>query len=476
MNSVVESLAERARRHPERPALRVGKENYSYGELWLGIRRAATVIQHRGYRYQLLRAEKTAAFVCAYFGAHLAGAVNVLLDPKTPEDGLQRILTSLGKEPHIISELKAQCSQPYPWESLSAAEPADCDFPAADDIADLMFTSGTTGLPKCVPLRHRHILASARNINTFIGNGEKDTELIALPLCHSFGLGRLRCLLISGGTALLVPNFGNERKILKTLALPEVTGFAMVPAAWQYLKRLCGERFFDASSHLRYIEFGSAALPLEDKRLLSTRLPHTRLCMHYGLTEASRSAFMEFHHDAAHLDSVGKASPNTEIIICAPSGETLPTGEIGEICIAGEHVIEQYLAESADQTHYGSYFRTGDLGYTDAEGYICLCGRSKEIINTGGKKVMPQEVEDIICTYPGVKECACIGVPDTAGVLGEVVKAIIVPSSGAEWHEQQLMAYLEGKLEPHKRPAVIERRAEPLPRTDSGKLQRGKLS
>lgn len=474
-NSVVACIAAHAAETPHQLAVSIGGVHYGYGAVWEGIQRAASLIRKRGFRWQLLKAEKRIEFLYAYFGAHLAGATNVLLDPHATEHELEHIFESLRDYPHIAAELKQQAGTDYPWEEIIPEPEADIPFPDPENIADLMFTSGTTGIPKCVPLAHRNILASARNINAYIKNAPGDKEVLALPLCHSFGLGRLRCQLINGGCCIILPNFGNERKIVKALQEEGVVGFAMVPAAWQYLKKLCAEKFFAAAQKLRYIEFGSAALPPEDKELLVNRLPNTRICMHYGLTEASRSAFLEFHADAAHLDTVGKPSPNTNIGIYTPDGHPCPTGEIGEIAICGAHVISGYLNVGQSDSHFGSYFRTGDLGYMDTSGYLHLVGRLKEIINTGGKKVSPQEVEDAICTFPGITECACIGITDPGGILGEIIEAHLVVSEQQEPDLLKLQEYLYTKLEQYKLPAKYCFRYEPLPRTASGKLQRHKV-
>lgn len=359
-------------------------------------------------------------------------------------------------------ELPADCPQEAP-----------CDFPAASAVADYMFTTGTTGGAKCVPLTQGNILASATNINTFIGNGAADRELVALPLCHSFGMGRVRCQLLAGGTSIIIPNFANERKVLKTLQAGGITGFAMVPAAWLYLKNLCAKKLAEAGSGLKYIEFGSAALPVEEKLLLMKLFPNTRLCMHYGLTEASRSAFIEFHAERDHLDTVGRPSPNTDISIFSENGKLRPCGAEGEVCIKGTHVTPGYLNQAREASFHGDYFRTGDCGYLDGDGYLHLSGRLKEIINVGGKKVSPDEVDSKLVLFPGIRECACTAAPDPDGVLGEVVKAHIVLLEGMEPpSDEELRHFLHGKLEAHKIPRLFCFRDEPLPRTASGKLQR----
>lgn len=478
MHSIVQAVARHAAGTPGKPALSIGGQTLTYAELWHGVKCAAAALEPHAGGILLLPAEKRAECIFYYLGAHLTGVANLMVDPKVSEEALAA----------VVGVLEPTCSLPLhtaayrarhvlDWQVDTAEEAPERDFPREGAVADYMFTTGTTGKPKCVPLTQGNILASAANINAFIGNTAEDRELVALPLCHSFGMGRLRCQFLAGGSAVVIPNFANERKVVKMLQGEGVTGFAMVPAAWMYLKNLCEERLAEAGRGLRYIEFGSAALPMEEKRRLMELFPHTRLCMHYGLTEASRSAFIEFHAEHDRLDTVGKASPNTRIAVFGEDGSQLPPGEVGEVCVSGAHVTVGYLNVPHAECFHGPYFRTGDQGYMDADGYLHLSGRIKELINVGGKKVSPDEVDAVLARHPAVKECACVAAPDPDGILGEVVKAWIVPEEGVPRPaDEELAAYLRRNLEAHKVPRIFCYREEPLPRTGSGKLQRGKLA
>ena len=344
-------------------------------------------------------------------------------------------------------------------------------FPKSEDIADILFTTGTTGLPKGVPLTFNNEAAAARNINQFIGNTNDDIELLALPISHSFGLGRLRCCLSIGATIIILGSFANVKKLYRVLEEENVTGFTMVPASWRYLNKFSGDKLQEYASQLRYIEMGSAYFSSDEKQHLASLLPKTRVCMHYGLTEASRSAFLEFHQDAAHLDSVGKPSPNTEIDIFDEHGQILPPNSEGELCIKGGHVMQGYMNNSTADDFFNGYFRTGDWGYKDAEGYIYLKSRKKELINVGGKKVSPIEVEEELMKINGIIDCACVGTPDPKGILGDVVKAFIVRDSQSEITFEEIAAQLQGRLEGYKLPALYQWTDE-IPKTQNGKIQR----
>ena len=239
---------------------------------------------------------------------------------------------------------------------------------------------------------------------------------------------------------------------------------------------MSGQKIGQFADQLKYVEIGSSFMSKEDKELLMQLLPNTRICMHYGSTEASRSSFMEFHSCKDDLLTAGHASPNCDIKIFSPEGKELPHGEEGEVCVKGDHVTCSYWNESPERfasDFYGDYFRTGDSGVQDDRGYIYLKSRIKEMINVGGKKVAPMEVEDMLNTIPGIKESACVAMPDPDGVMGELVKAFIVCDDDT-LTDAAILDALRPKLEVYKLPVAFERIAE-IPKTSSGKIQRLKL-
>lgn len=477
LNSIVEAVARHAVNEPEHLALRIGKESYSYGDLWKRILSSVVKLRHLGKgTIVILSTDKSIDYISHYFAAHLQGLICILADTKLTSEAIQKLISSYSVKAFITNKGEAQGVTVIRYKDTCAEDAAFHPvFPERTEIADYMFTTGTTGESKCVPLTHGNLLASARNINAFIGNSQDDHELIALPLCHSFGMGRVRCALLAGGACTIIPNFANERKLLSLMESKEITGFSMVPAAWQYLRHLCETRFISAARNLRFIEIGSAPLPVEDKRFLATNLPDTRICMHYGLTEASRSAFMEFHTDGDKLSGCGKPTPGVEIAIFSSEGKQLGPNESGEICVRGEHVTQGYLNLSKEDCFYGDFFRTGDIGMLDSDNTLFIQGRLKEQINVGGKKVSPDEIELKLRLFPGVKECACTGAADPDGILGEVVKAHIVPDDNVDINTAEVIQFMKTQVQPHAVPRIVEVRKEPLPRTESGKLQRQKL-
>ena len=476
MKTIEEQIFDQVQNIPDKVALISGDTEITYSQLWDYCLCAAEKLKQdyhlkKGDRV-ILSAAGNIEFVYAYFGVHIAGGICVPIDPDTNQTRFEYIEKSTTPV-CVMGLLHNVKKETIPFtDVVNGTSKATYIAPEQSQVADILFTTGTTGAPKGVALSYNNLSAAARNINAYIGNTNSDVELLALPVSHSFGLGRLRCSLSKGATVVMLGTFANVKKFFKEMARCQVTMFAMVPASWGFIKKMSGKYIGKFADQLKFIEIGSSFMPVEDKELLMSLLPKTRICMHYGSTEASRSAFMEFHTYKDNLLSIGKASPNVEIKIFTSQGTPAALGEEGEVCVKGEHVTCSYWNETPERfasDFYDGYFRTGDCGTMDAEGNIYLKSRIKEMINVGGKKVSPMEVEDILNTIPGIKESACIGIPDPGIVLGEVVKAFIVADDNLS--DEEIMQQLRPQLEVYKLPVEIER-INAIPKTGSGKIQR----
>lgn len=480
MKTIEELIFENVQLTPDKIALISGETEVSYRQFWNLCLTAAAKLEEehnvkRGDRI-ILSAVGSIEFAYVYFGVHLLGGICVPIDPDTNQTRFDYIENSIAPKCIIGSLHNVTCKSIQFSDIINRKvnpEPKT-RYEITDDsqIADILFTTGTTGAPKGVALSYRNLSAAANNINTFIQNTKDDIELIALPVSHSFGLGRLRCSLSIGATVVMLGTFANVKKFFSEMKRCNVTMFAMVPASWGYIKKMSGKYLGKFASQLKFIEIGSSFMPIEEKKLLIELLPNTRICMHYGSTEASRSAFMEFHDYKDNLTSAGHASPNCDIKIFSTEGKQLPAGEIGEVCVKGEHVTCSYWNETPErfaQDFYDTYFRTGDCATMDSTGNIYLKSRIKEIINVGGKKVAPMEIEEILNSIPGIQDSACIGIPDPGIVLGEVVKAFVVADHSLT--NEKIIEQLRSKLETYKLPVIIER-INTIPKTSSGKIQR----
>lgn len=483
MRTVVEQIFRYGAEHRDKPALLDGKEEITYEALLASILSAREILRRRyGVKKDdrvILAADKQPGFISVYFACHLLGAVTLPIAPDT-NAGRYRLIKEKVRPSLLVGFHDGDGgSVSAGWDDFKGdtggepvnADPGTVPFPSMEDIADIIFTTGTTGEPKGVLLSQKNIAAAARNINTFIGNTPEDVEMLALPISHSFGLGRMRCALSNGQTLVMLGSFANVRKFFRFMREYRVTGFGMVPAGWALLKKMSGMEIGSYRDQLRYVEIGSAPMPLEEKEALIEVLPDTRICMHYGLTEASRSAFIEFHEEKDKLATVGRPSPNTDISIRDEEGKTVAAGNDGEICVRGDAVTAGYLGLPREGAFYGEYFRTGDWGSKDADGYITLKSRKKELINVGGRKVSPAEVEEVLMSFGFVKDCACTAVPDPEGILGEVVKAYIVTDDKDMVSFERIDLMIGSRLEGYKHPVQYEA-IDRIPKTSSGKVQR----
>lgn len=482
-DTIVERIFRYANENPDKTAVTDGQETMTYGQLVTGILYAKSLLAKK---YELKKgdmliigADKQLSFVTVYFACHLLGVIVLPLAPDTNSNRFQLIYSKvtpklvIGFEKEGIVCPRAFLDEFCVQKNADVVDRLEYDYPELTNVADIIFTTGTTGMPKGVLLTQQNIAAAAENINTFINNQSEDIELLVLPVSHSFGLGRMRCALSNGQTLVILGSFANLKKFYQFLEEYNITGFGMVPASWAMIRRLSGSKLGEYADRLHYIEIGSAPMPLEDKNFLIALLPNTRICMHYGLTEASRSAFIEFHTEKDRLDTVGRSSPNMHIEIRDEQGNIVPNGTEGEICVRGKAVTSGYygLGEENQQSFWGEYFRTGDWGIMDSQGYICLISRKKELINVGGKKVSPIEVEEALLQIKEIADCACIGVPDPEGILGEVVKAYVVLKEGCTMRFKDISKQIRGMLEDYKVPTVYEF-IDRIPKTSSGKVQR----
>jgi long-chain acyl-CoA synthetase len=414
----------------------------------------------------------TVAIPVLYFAVHAIGAIAVPVAPDTPENVLASLASDaearLAIVEKVVNGMPCPVVSPKTVTATTGGNGVEllCE---PDSIADLLYTTGTTGRKKGVVLTQANVLAAARNIAEFVGSGPEDVEVVPLPLSHSFGLGRLRCMAVAGNTLILEPGVGTGATVVKQVLDRRATGLAMVPAGFDIVRRMTGDVLGRAREHLRYIEIGSAPMRPETRRWLTELLPNTRICHHYGLTEASRAVFTEYHSDAHKTGTAGRAAPNVEMVICDEGGSPLPVGETGEVVVRGGMVMKEYWKqpELTEKAFCAEGLKTGDIGYVDADGYLFLLGRRSDLINVGGRKVAPDEIEDLLRQFDGIKDVGCVGEPDE--LLGERVKAYLV--ADREIRCSEVVAFLRTRVEEFKIPQVVER-IEIIPRTNSGKIQR----
>ena len=348
------------------------------------------------------------------------------------------------------------------------------------DLAAILYTSGSTGKPKGVMLSHGQIMAGSSIVSDYLGIRSSERIIGVLPLSFDAGLNQLMTAIQQGGT--FVPmTFTFAREIVKTLEREQITGMAGVPTLWSLLAQPSSSLEKIALPHLRYITNTGGRMPQAVLNTLRQALSTTRIFLMYGLTEAFRSTYLPPEELDRRPDSMGKAIPNTEILVVNEKGERCVAGEIGELVHRGPTVSMGYWGQpdlTANVLRPHPFIRpelgdsekvcySGDLVKMDAEGFLYFIGRRDNMIKCSGYRVSPTEVEEVLFQSGKLREAGVIGIPDP--VLGQAIKAYVVPREGESVSTEELVAHCAAKLPRYMVPKDIEL-VKNLPKTSSGKV------
>jgi acyl-CoA synthetase (AMP-forming)/AMP-acid ligase II len=343
--------------------------------------------------------------------------------------------------------------------------------PSPDDCALVLHTSGSTGRPKRVPIMHKNMAASTHNIVAHYSLKPDDVSLCVMPLFHVHGLvASTLSTLLSGGT-VVVPNKFNPLSFWRTVRDSGATWYSAVPTIHNLLLSRAGEERPQGAEGLRFIRSCSASLPAEMMAKMETVFG-VPVLEAYGMTEASHQ--MSSNPQPPKARKPGSVGPGTgvQIGIMNEAGDLLPTGTRGEVVIQGPNVVSGYEnnPEANAKSFTNGWFRTGDQGFLDEDGYLTLTGRIKELINRGGEKIGPREIDEVLLSHPAVAEAVCFGVPHPG--WGEEVEAAVVLKEESTATDAEILAFCKQHLADFKRPKKIHI-TKTIPRTATGKIQRG---
>jgi acyl-CoA synthetase (AMP-forming)/AMP-acid ligase II len=346
--------------------------------------------------------------------------------------------------------------------------------PSGDDVALVLHTSGSTGRPKRVPILHRNITASTHNIVAHYGLTPADVSLCVMPLFHVHGLVASTLSTLLSGGAVVVPAKFNPLSFWRTVRDTGSTWYSAVPTIHNLLLSRAGDERPSGAEGLRFIRSCSSALPAEMMEKME-QVFGAPVLEAYGMTEASHQMASNPQPPAARKP--GSVGPGTgvKVGIMDDAGNLLATDQRGEVVIQGPNVVSGYEnnPEANAKSFTQGWFRTGDQGYLDADGYLILTGRIKELINRGGEKIGPREIDEILLTHPAVAEALAFGVPHAA--WGEEVAAAIVLKENHPASEAELTAFCKERLADFKRPKKFYI-VDTIPRTATGKIARGAVA
>ena len=424
-----------AEKMPEKAAMLCRNHYVSYSQLWQMVQTRVREIQQEGVqpgKVVVMKTEQSINFLIDYFAVHLAGAVAMPLEKNIPESRFH--------------EIKQE------YEALQIPQ----------GVADILFTTGTTGRSKGVMISHDTILADAENLVEAHGYTNQTVFVICGPLNHIGSLSKVYPVVMQGGTLIILDGMRNFEDFFQAMDYPsDKLATFLVPANVRMLLMLAKKRLKHLASKIDFIESGAAPLLNADMKALCELLPNTRLFNTYASTETGIISTYNYNDGRCMAGCLGLPMKNARVHI----------GEDGLIVCQGRTLMTGYANDpllTAQVLRDGKLY-TSDFGRIDEEGMLHLLGREDDVINVGGLKVAPAEVEEVAMQIPEIEDCICV--QTNHPISGAALKLIVVLKKGAEFDKRKMALFINQRLETYKVPLIYEQTDE-IKRTFNGKLDR----
>ncbi len=471
-----------------RVAVQSGGQTLRYDELFKSSTAAAAQIADSAAEHLALLDVNSLAVPIGLFGAACAGVPFVPLNYRLTGAELEALLARVAPALLVSTQDRIETLGPLaPSRAIAreaflerASTGGSREWPMdPEQIAVLLFTSGTTGAPKAALLRHKHLVSYILATVEFGSAAEDEATLVSVPPYHVAGIAAILSSVYSGRRIVQLPNF-SAKDWLERARQERVTHAFVVPTMLARILETLGDTQDANLPSLRALSYGGGKMPLPVIERAMQLFPNTAFTNAYGLTETSSTVAVlgpEEHRSAAasddprlraRLGSVGRPLPNLEVQIRDEDGRPRVAGERGEIYVRGEQVSGEYLAHGSTLESDG-WFATRDGGWLDTDGYLFVEGRIDDVIVRGGENISPGEVEDVLLAHEAVSDCAVVGVPDVQ--WGEAVAAAVVLHPGRVAGAEELRAWVKDRLRSSRAPERIEFRPA-LPYNETGKLLR----
>ena len=429
MFNLEDYLAQDARLYPDKTAVICGDTSLTWSQLWQQVQQRAK--DYPQGKVIAFRSTQTIDFLVTYLAIHLAGSVSAPLEKEIPEPLFQEISSRL----------------------------SSCEVP--EGIADVLYTTGTTGKSKGVMISHRTIVADAENLIAGQGFSHDLVFVIHGPLNHIGSLSKIFPIILQGGTLHILDGLRNAEAFFEAFKAEGKYATFFVPANIRFLLTFDAQRFAALADRLDFVESGGAPLSHADMLQLCDILPRTRLYNTYASTETGIIATYNYNDGRCLAACLGHTMPHSRVIITPEGmiscqGDTLMSGYIGD-------------PELTATVLRGDTVYMSDYGSIDDEGMLHIGGRQSDVINVGGYKVAPTEVEDVTMSIEGVRDCICISAEHP--IMGKAVKLLVVMNEGVAFDKKHIARYIAARLEPYKVPQLYEQ-VETIARTYNGKLDR----
>jgi len=442
--------------------------NLTYAEFIGKLENLASILFNRyGSRKKiLLMADNTPFFIISYLAIIYSGNIAILVETRISKTDLTEIIRASSLSGALVQNKYRQYFEDAPFEIINETileEQIDTEYflkspPSVqdDDLAVIIFTSGSTGTKKGVMLTHRNLIANTGSIITYLGLDETDRMCVVLPFFYCYGASLLHTHLRAGGSIVLnqKPFLGS---VINDINTYQCTGFAGVPSTFQILinKTLFLQQRFPS---LRYFTQAGGQLPNKYIQILTERFPEKKLFVMYGATEATaRLSFLPPELVSSKMGSIGKGIPGVTLVVLNNNMQPVKPSEIGEIVAKGDNIMQGYYndPQGTEAVLRDGWLYTGDLATIDDDGFIYVVGRSKNIIKSGGYRISPVEIENVILSLEKSTGCVVFGIPDE--IMGEAVVAVIQTYNTGDQHElrREIIAHCNKKLPSYKVPKKI---------------------
>lgn len=495
MKTLITRIMEIVLEKPDKLAVAFKKEQLTYCELSEKIKSIGSCLANIGIQKGdriLFTTLSKPEMVATYLGIQYCGAIAVFLDKNATVGNIEFVYKDtnavllLTDKPlkNINDNIKILSLKRLYHGELNEChndEVLPYELPMENDIAELLFTTGTTGNPKGVILSYKTVYNILKNTIDGIGIREDERLLLPLPLNHSFALRVLRAVLYQGASVILQNGFTFAKEIENNLDAYQCTALAVVPASIETISRQMQGQFAEIIGRFRYIEASAGSLTVEQRKRLTKLLPNTTIYNTWGSSESGGALFInvtEIASDPEKICSIGKPLHGIQVRVLDEKGNEIQQSNSehpGRMSLKGDMQMVGYWnrKELTEETLKDGWLQTSDIVYTDKDGYVYMLGRADDIINVGGEKVSPIEVENIASEYPHIRECACIGTPDPDEILGNIPILFVVPKDNF-YSSEDMQTYLSEHMERYKLPKYYIQ-LQDLPRNRMQKIDRKAL-
>lgn len=480
-DTLIEYVKAHAEHNPRKLAVISEGEGYTYAKLYENVQRYSSFLRKKGLikgDRVVVKSIQSVKYIIIYLAVHYCGGVITTVE-KASSNGKVLETAELVSAKMVICDDPEGITPGYIYvdsmrifEDLAAMQPEPEAFPGRDDSADILFTTGTTGKSKGVELSHIAVIAGAENIAYGCRMGRDTVLVVPNPLSHSNAIKNMAACFITGCTFYVLDGITDLNAYFHALDYSQGrVATVLPPAAIRTLFQLAKGKLAEYADKLDYLMAATAPLPEPDRETLRNILPKTRLYNHYGCSESSSICIYDFNKYAELKNCAGKAMPHSHVFFVDDNRREIQSSErnIGLLAVKGDATMKGYFNEPelTREILVDGVIYTKDMGYIDKDGFVFILGRNDDIINVGGLKVSPLDVEAAALAFEGVDDCICIGVDDK--ITGEALKLLVVSGSGVD--VQALKLFLSGKLDPYKVPKQYETVGQ-IERTYNGKLNR----